>query len=336
MKIGFPLFLALGVLAGCTNPSSGSSASTTAKAIQVTTLAGSSTSGTADGTGTNAQFQGPWIIANDGEVLWVGDNRAGSIRKVVKSTGAVTTLTTATSLGLVQSTVNGLYTMGLASDGTHVYVADCLNNRILQVVIATGAVSTLAGTGTAGSTDGSLTVALLNEPMGLAINGTDLYVCDTGNSKIREIDLSAGTVSTVASLTDPEAIATDGTNLYVAQPSGNSIRKIVIATGVVTTLAGSGSSGFADGVGTAAQFNEPEGVSTDGTNVYVADSKNHRIRKIVASTQVVTTYAGSGTAGYVDGPADQAEFDYPAAVASDGTAVYASGDSTPPVVRKIQ
>ena len=71
------------------------------------------------------------------------------------------------------------------------------------------------------------------------------------------------------------------------------IRKIVISTGAVTTLAGTGSSGSANGTGTSASFNPPEGITTDGTNLYVADSGNHLIRKIVISTGVVTTVAGT-------------------------------------------
>ena len=72
-----------------------------------------------------------------------------------------------------------------------------------------------------------------------------------------------------------------GKNLYVADTNGNTIRKIVIATGVVSTLAGSGTPGYKDAIGTAAQFYLPSGVAVDSSgNVYVTDLKNHRIRKI--------------------------------------------------------
>ena len=75
-------------------------------------------------------------------------------------------------------------------------------------------------------------------------------------------------------------ITTDGTNLYVSEINNHLIRKIVISTGVVTTLAGTGSSGSANGTGTSASFNEPGAITTDGTNLYVADTGNHLIRKI--------------------------------------------------------
>ena len=88
--------------------------------------------------------------------------------------------------------------------------------------------------------------------------------------------------------------------------------------GVVTTLAGSGAFGFADGTGAAAQFNLPAGVACDGNgNVYVADRANHRIRRIVAATGVVSTLAGS-TQGYAEGTGAAAQFKGPTGVACDG------------------
>ena len=115
------------------------------------------------------------------------------------------------------------------------------NHLIRQLVISTGAVTTVAGTGTSGSANGTGTSASFNGPRG---------------------------------------ITTDGTNLYVADQSNHLIRKIVISTGAVTTVAGTGSSGSANGTGTSASFTGPIGITTDGTNLYVADSDNHLIRKI--------------------------------------------------------
>jgi len=77
----------------------------------------------------------------------------------------------------------------------------------------------------------------------------------------------------------PYGITTDGTNLYVVDKGNNRIRKIVISTGAVTTLAGS-SQGSTDATGTSARFYRPRGITTDGTNLYVSDSDIHRIRKI--------------------------------------------------------
>ena len=91
---------------------------------------------------------------------------------------------------------------------------------------------------------------------------------------------SANGTGTAASFYEPQGITTDGTNLYVAGNKTNLIRQIVISTGVVTTLAGTGSPGSSNGTGTAASFNYPEGITTDGTNLYVADTSNHLIRQI--------------------------------------------------------
>src|ERR1039457_6834270 len=89
---------------------------------------------------------------------------------------------------------------------------------------------------------------------------------------------------------NPQGITTDGTSLFVADTSNNTIRKVVISTGVVTTLAGrAGSWGAADGTGTAALFWGPQGIATDGMNLFVADSLNNTIRKVEISTGVVTT-----------------------------------------------
>ena len=91
---------------------------------------------------------------------------------------------------------------------------------------------------------------------------------------------SANGTGTSASFNNPMGVTTDGTNLYVADTS-HLIRKIVISTGAVTTVAGTGSSGSANGTGTSASFYRPTGITRDGTNLYVSDTSNHLIRKIV-------------------------------------------------------
>ncbi len=188
-----------------------------------------------------------------------------------------------------------------------------------------GVVTTLAGSGSAGASDGTGTAATFYWPVGVATDGTNLYVSDWGNNLIRKIVIATGVVTTLAgtntsgsadgtgtaaSFNTPFGITTDGTNLYVADQANCLIRKIVIATGVVTTLAGTTAGGSADGTGTAASFDGPSGVATDGTNLYVADTGNNLIRKIVIATGVVTTLAGS-TSGSVDGTGTVAKFHSP-------------------------
>ena len=216
-------------------------------------------------------------------------------------------------------------------DRGNVYVVDQGNHRIRRIVVATGVVSTLAGSGTEGFADGSGAAAQFNDPRGLAFDGRGhLYVADKGNHRIRCIATATGAVSTLtgsgtegfadgtgtaAQFKGPADVACDSRgNLYVSDQSNHRVRRIVIATGVVSTLAGS-SLGFADGQGSAAQFNYPTGLACDGRgHLYVADLNNHRIRCIATATGAVSTLAGSAR-GFADGPGPAAQFVNPAGVA---------------------
>jgi len=164
-------------------------------------------------------------------------------------------------------------------------------------------------------------------------------VADTGNSLIREIT-PAGVVSTIAgsgvaglvngtgtaaSFNHPEGIVLDASgNIYVADTGNNCVRKISSGA-VVTTLAGSGTAGFSDGTGTAASFNDPQGITVDACDdVYIADTNNNRIRKIT-SAGVVTTFVGSGAAGFVLGIGTAAEIDQPLGLGIDSSGVLYNG-----------
>jgi hypothetical protein len=286
------------------------------------TLAGG-TKGEADGTGTAAEFGAPFGITTDGTNLYVTDSY-GSIRMIIPSTGVVTTLAgSLSSTGCSDGTGTAATfkePQGITSDGTNLYVTDGGCNTIRKIVISTGVVTTLAGTaGTSGHADGTGTAATFMFPTGITTDGTNLYVADSNNDTIRKIVISSGVVTTLAGTAGtygtangtgtaatfefPVGITTDGTNLYVTDYNTHDIRKIVISSGVVTTLAGTaGTSGHADGTGTAATFEAPSMLTTDGTNLYVSDSVNSTIRKIVISSGVVTTLAGTpGASGTADG-----------------------------------
>lgn len=215
-------------------------------------------------------------------------------------------------------------------------------------------VTTFAGTaGSSGSADGTGTAALFNSPSAITSDGTNLYVVDSGNNTIRKIVISTGAVTvfsgssngdsgsadgigTAALFNHPSGITSDGTNLYVADSGNHTIRKIVIATVEVTTLAGTaGSSGSADGTGTAALFNNPLGIATDRTNLYIADSGNHTIRKMVIATGVVTTLAGkAGSSGSANGTGTAALFNNPAGITAVGAVLYV-GDTGNNTIREL-
>jgi len=195
-------------------------------------------------------------------------------------------------------------------------------------------VSTFAGSGVAGSVNGTGTAASFNSPINIAVDQAgNTYVADYGNNLIRKIS-SAGVVTTLAgsgvagsangtgtaaSFNGPVGVAVDvAGNVYVADQGNNMIRMITQG-GVVTTLAGSTTPGSANGIGIAAGFNVPSSVAVDASgNVYVADASNNLVRKISPSG-VVSTLAGSGSKAYVDGTGTAASFYYLNRIAIDGS-----------------
>lgn len=229
----------------------------------------------------------------------------------------------------------------LVSDAAgNIYVAeDGQTNRIRKIAVD-GTVSTYAGTGEFGYKDGPAAQSAFNQLSGIAIDTVgNLYLADANNHAIRKI-AADGTVSTLAGgnsngyvdgtgvtakFTLPQSIvfSPDG-NLYVSDTGNNTIRRVSLA-GVVTTVAGSQASGYADGQGSAAAFDNPRGIGVDSTgNLYVGDYNNYRIRKITP-TGVVSTFAGDGTAGWVAGTETTKTYSEFAqlAVDTDGNVYYA-------------
>jgi len=248
---------------------------------------------------------------------------------------------------------------GITTDGTNIYVADTLNHAIRQVAIATGVVTTLAGTGSAGSQDSAPGVSPeFTLPAGITTAGFYLYVADTGNNSIRRVNKTSGFTDTIAGVVGssgfndssvganarfnlPQGITTDGTNLFVADTNNHRVRKVSLGgTFAVSTLAGSGSIGFQDGPPlTAAEFNYPYGITSDGTNLFVADSNNNMIRKFRKDgTDNVVTVAGDAlsAAGYLDNVVGtDARFNTPDGVTTNGKSLYVT-DSANNKVREIQ
>jgi sugar lactone lactonase YvrE len=198
------------------------------------------------------------------------------------------------------------------------------------------AVITLAGSGAAAFLDGTMEGASFNKPHGVAVSPDGIiYIADASNNRIRKVT-PGGVVTTLASsLNSPRGVAVgpDG-NIYVAETDGNRIRKVTPG-GVLTTLAGSGTAGSTDGIGTSASFNSPRGVAVDRNgDIYVADCNNNRIRKVTPGG-VVTTLAGSGTAGSANGIGGAASFNSPKGISIGPDRTIYVADSSNNLIRKI-
>ncbi len=211
----------------------------------------------------------------------------------------------------------------------NIIIADRNNHRIRSIA-SDGTVTTIAGDGIAGFTNGASATAQFNNPTGITIDTSgNIIIADRDNHSIRSID-SDGMVSTVAGdgtfgstngasataqFNTPTGVAIDASgNIVVADRTNNRIRSIS-PNGMVSTIAGNGLLAHNDGIGTAASFRSPTGIAINASgNIIVADRGNHRIRRIVHRT--VSTIAG-GNIGLVDGARLEARFDNPSGVAID-------------------
>jgi uncharacterized protein (TIGR03437 family) len=267
--------------------------------VNVTTIAGNEFAGFADGTGSDAKFNNPVGIAVDGQGnLYVTDETNQRIRKIITG-GIVSTFAGSAQQGFNDGTgsLAQFYNpQGIASDAQGNLVVVDSRSFLIRKITPGAVVSTLAGNIVYGFTDGTGKAAQFHTPTGAALDGQgNVYIADWGNHSIRKI--------------------TPG--------------------GVVTTLAGNGTHGFADGTGSAARFNYPYGITVDGQgNVFVADEQNHSIRKIT-SAGVVTTLAGNGTIGFVDGNVSAAKFSFPSGLAIDGQGNIYVADRGNHSIRKI-
>src|SRR5947209_2096336 len=210
-------------------------------------------------------------------------------------------------------------------------VADRGHHRILRIT-PSGQAWLLAGSGKPGLVDGRGGQAQFNEPRGVAVDDARnvIYVADSGNHAIRSVTFD-GVVTTVAGSGRPDdkdgigtqaafkqpcGIVVDATGMIFVADTGNSRIKRITATGVVTTIAGDVHEGLADGPANKAQFKQPEGIALAAAGaLYIADTKDNVIRRLQGS--VVSTIAGTGHGGNVDGAASVAEFKAPSAITAN-------------------
>ena len=301
-----------------------------------TVFAGNGKEGFANGIGHAAQFNLPRGIGihtmPDSFALYVADTLNHRIRKILPS-GVVSTFA-----GSKQGAADGAassarfnHPQGIAIDvAGNLYVADYLNH-LIRKISSEGTVSTFAGS-TQGYTDGTASRAQFSFPSDIAIDKQgNLYVVDTSNHGIRKISRT-GMVSTFAGgrqgtadglgsdaeFRFPSGITIDvAGNLYVADYGNHRIRKIS-PEGFVITLAGD-TKGLQDGIGMAAQFNQPSGIAIDvAGNLYVADSGNNLIRKI-SPRGLVSTLVGDRMWGFADGAdGDTTQLPYDIAIDAKG------------------
>lgn len=310
--------------------------------------AGTGTSGLVNGPIEQAKFSSPFGMCMDkNRNIYVADNGNNCIRKITPD-GIVSTYAGTRTAGYVDGVLAQARfraPTGVCADSAgNLYVSDFENHRIRKIS-ADGQVTTIAGSGTAGFANGQGAAAQFNYPRGICRDATgNLYVGDSWNHRIRKITPN-GFVSTYAGGGDTIGVQSVGhykdaadtaarfytpcevkidaqNNVYVADAYTHRIRKID-ANRMVTTVAGSGdigqqTGGFQNGDADQARFNVPTTVfiAQDGS-LYVGDGINQRVRRI--NNRQVSTFAGSGETGFVDGIDTAAQFNFPRAIVEDST-----------------
>jgi sugar lactone lactonase YvrE len=297
-----------------------------------------STQGYANGSAAQAQFSAVAGVALGAAGLYIADMDNRRIRLLSLSTGQVSTVAGSGSSGCLDGaalSAQFISPHGIAIDsaGT-LYIVDISCHKIRS--LASGQVQTVAGTGIVGFKDGPAASAQFNDLRGVAVDAAGaVYAAEKTGQRIRK--LAGGQVSTLAGngtlgyvdgpaasaqLNNAHGVAVAPTGaVFFVEEAGNRVRSVV--NGTVSTVAGDGTAGFKDGPAATARFNLPRGVAVDSFGkIYVADSFNYRVR--VISNGVVSTVAGDGTQGIVDGVGTSARFYEPAslAVSADGKTIY--------------
>ena len=310
----------------------------------ISTVAGNGTSGSSGdgGLATSAELNAPSYLAVDASTnIYVTDSNSQVIRKVTATTGIIQTVAgggviCTSHTDLVGDGCLAIHAVmdvpeGVAVDAIgNLYIADTGFSRIRKVTASTNIITTVAGNGIAGFSGdgGAATSAELLGPFDVVVDGAgNLYIADTSNQRIREVDALTGNIATIvgdgtsgssgdgeaatsAELENPESIAVDNYgNIYTPDTAANRIRAIGSSTthivlpapGFISTVAGSGTAGYSGDGGSAAsaKIHNPLAVTMDNAgNIYFTDEINERVRKVSAVTDIITTVAGTGTADF--------------------------------------
>ncbi len=287
-----------------------------------------------DGQATSALLKYPFDVKvdNASRYMYIADCDNARIRQINLQTGIISTVVGGGSQGFggdgqaatsVETMLNHPYALSLDSE-SNIYIADGQNHRIR--VVKNGVIYTIAGSSNSGYNGDEIqaTSATLNAPSDLIVDSSGseyLYIADYSNNRVRKVNLTSGVIITVAgdggttfssdedgvdatstSIWGPRGLTLDDVgNIYIAEREHSRIRKVNITTGLISTIAGGASRGFSgDGdLAVSATLNLPCNVAVDSSyNVYFSDAENHRIRKIVSSTGIITTIAGTGSNGF--------------------------------------
>lgn len=330
---------------------------------KVITWAGSSAAGLVNAIGTAARFYQPNGVTTNGVYVYVTDYLNNAIRRIDTTTGDVTTLPCTDKTSGAPIIFNR--PADITTDGTNLYVVDT-GSHTVRFIDAAFKVETIGSTtNLPGSVDSAVPGDVrFNTPSGITSDGVNLYVADSGNHTIRTINIASKAVTTLAGSPGatgsangiqgaarfyvPVRITTDRKNLYITDYNNRTIRMIDIATGDVTTLAGiAGTHGTSDTAsGVTATFYHPNGITTDGTYLYVTDKNDtssdspqhwNTIRKIDIINKTVTTIAGGislTSPNSLDATGINSRFDIPVGITTDGTSLYVA-DSGNNSIRKI-
>lgn len=292
--------------------------------------------------------------------LYIADTGNHRLRKVNAADGVISTVAgngiagvgEGNAFGAVFSEPRGL---SYGADGK-LYVADSGNHRVVAITGIAGPTPSLApvaGVGVPGSNgDGSLaTIATLQAPMDVALDGATLYIADTGNHKIRVVtgginNTLAGTgeaganfdsgTPTEVRLNSPAGVAVDALHrVYIADTDNHRVR--LVDGNFLSTSAGRSSGGFnGDGTpATAYALKLPRGIGVAGADIFFMDSGNGRLRKINGTTLSTVVSDGSQGFGGDGGPATQAKLNLPAGIAVDSAGNYYIADTFNHVIRKV-
>jgi sugar lactone lactonase YvrE len=299
----------------------------------ITTVAGNGQGGRSgdNGSAIAARLGTPNAVAFDpaGNLLI----SASGIRRVDAITGIITTVVGG-EYGYCGDGGNALdacltYVTGITVDGEgNLFIADAFDHRIRRVDGRTNIITTIAGNGRMGLSGdtGDAKAASLNTPLAVAVDDLRklLYIADAHNDVIRKVDLATNIITTVVGGLDyPSGLAVDAAgNLLISDGGHRQVRKFDIATGIIATVAGSGSAG-SDGDGgpaTAASLADPRGLAVDAAgNILIADAGAFVVRRVDATSQIITTLAGNRQRVVLDDdvPATAATLGEPAGVTVD-------------------